>query len=182
MARILWCSTVALVLAFSSPAMGSPDTQVAPVDAPAEVKAFDTMVPVTPVTSAPPETPASPLTLPLEPQNPELPSAAGVSPVGLSPDPISVWWLEIGQLVLAAALMTLIWVVRKFWTTLPKEALPWVSAVLGVASTALLSLMDGTPFATKDAVSMLLMGTLTGFAGAGIWSGAGKYVLPTNKK
>lgn len=177
MRRLLLCLVVLMGVCFATPLLGAPDGGAVSAVQP-ETSVVAPAAPEAPPASAPEPMAAPALSVPsADPETSHPTGTVPTLPVQFSP----ASWAVYAQLVLAFAIMLLIRLVQMKWKEIPKDWLPWVSAVIGVASSAGLALADGAPFSHLDAMAMLCNGIVAGFAGSGAWSGVGKHVLPTKK-
>ena len=79
--------------------------------------------------------------------------------------------VEKFQLALGFFLMIAICLFRAFWTTLPKNALPWLTMTIATVSSAMIGLLIGTP-GDKIFIDAIMVSSSAG----GLWSLIGKHI------
>lgn len=79
-------------------------------------------------------------------------------------------------LVVGLGLMVLIYIVRLFWTTLPKKHVPWIALVAGLALSISVGLVEGVVW-----WKALLNGVAIALSSSGFWQ-IFKKLLPADKK
>lgn len=83
------------------------------------------------------------------------------------------------SVLVGLVLTLLVWILRKFnvISFVPKKAIPWITAALGIVGYIGVSLSTG--MAVEDAI---MHGFLTGVSAVGLWELIGKHLLKKPKK